>query len=203
MKTFDERIEDALLENSEWSGSPDMLWGKISSQIKAEPQRASFRRRPLWFGVGAAATIFLAFMLHTMLSSPALPPSVPEAAELARMQNFSAVMLLPEPEVYDPGEQVELTLTFYPVSAGDQDLGLHLVIWKEIEAEQIVADELFLPDERVQGQDSILVQSPMEPGLYRLVVEGNFVDGDQRMFIFSEKTIRVEGERADEKLKND
>jgi hypothetical protein len=202
MKTFEEKIEEALRENSEWSGSADALWGKISSQIKSRPLRDSFRRRSLWAGAAAAATFFLAFMLHTMLGPPPLPPEVPEGMELARMQTFSAIMLA-EPEVYYPGDQVELTLSTYPSSDWDEGHDLRLIIWKTMEAEQILAGEVSLLDEQMKGQESVWVQSPMEPGLYRFVVEGTFVDGDQRLSVFAEKTILVEGERSDEKLEND
>lgn len=202
MKTFDEQIEDVLRQKSEWPGSADFLWENISGQIEMKPEKQSFRRRSFWMGAGAVATIFLAFMLYTMLNTPVLPPVVPEEPQLARMQMFSAIMLT-EPEVYLPGEQVELILTSHPVDNWNEGQDLSLTIWKDVEAEQSMVSRSTLPHELIRGQDSAFVQSPMDPGLYRLVVEGSFMDGDQRISVFGEKTIRVEGERFDETSEND
>ena len=202
MKTFDEQIEDVLRQKSEWPGSADFLWENISGQIEMKPKKQSFRRRSFWMGAGAVATIFLAFMLYTMLNTPVLPPVVPEEPQLARMQMFSAIMLT-EPEVYLPGEQVELFLTSHPVDNWNEGQDLSLTIWKDVEAEQSMVSRSTLPHELIRGQDSAFVQSPMDPGLYRLVVEGSFMDGDQRISVFGEKTIRVEGERFDETSEKD
>ncbi|NLL47492.1 MAG: hypothetical protein GX249_02815 [Firmicutes bacterium] len=202
MKEFDEQIEKVLREKSEWPGSPDVLWEKVASQINGESRRNPVRRRSLWIGASAAATMFLAFMLRTMLFPPVLPPVVPENLEMMRMQTFSAVML-PEPEIHHPGEPVELILTTYPIDGVGEDQGLRLLIWQETESGPVLVEEVSLLDEEVHEQDSILIQSPLAPGLYSLVVEGNYAHGDKQISVFGEKTILLEGERTnDEREKN-
>lgn len=202
MTTLDEKIEQTLQKNSEWSGSADALWGTISNQLQ-QPRTTKhpWKHRPLWFGAAAAATVFLAFMLHSMFTPSTLPPALPEPQEMARMQTFSVAML-PEPEVYRQGEQVELAFDTYLASEWEQDQMLRLVIWTEVEGEQIPTGELPIRKEDILGQHSLSIESPDEPGLYRLMLEGLFVHEGQRMAVFAEKTILVEGEISNENVEN-
>lgn len=200
MKTFDQKIEQTLQENSEWSGSADALWGKISSQLQPETTKRPWKRKPFLFG--AAATVVLAFMLHTMFTPVPLPPSTLEPTEMLRMQTFGIAML-PEPEVYHPGEQVELAFGAHPPSEWAENQELRLAIWKEVKEEQILAGERMVHEEEILGQSFLSVQSPVEPGLYRLVLEGTFMHEGQTTAVFAEKTILVEGEKSDENIEND
>lgn len=200
MKTFEEKIEQTLQENSEWSGSADALWGKISSQLQPETAKRPWKRKPFLFG--AAATVVLAFMLHTMFTPVPLPPSTLEPTEMLRMQTFSIAML-PEPEVYHPGEQVKLAFGAYPPSEWAENQELRLAIWKEVKEEQILAGERMVHEEEILGQSSLSVQIPVEPGLYRLVLEGTFIHEGQTTAVLAEKTILVEGKKSDEIIEND
>ena len=201
MTTLDDKIEQALQENSEWCGSADALWGKISSQLQPESTKLPWKRRPLWFSVAAAATVLLAFMLHTMFTPAPLHPTIPEPTEMPRMQTFSIAML-PEPEVYHPGAQVELAFDTYLAHEWDHDQVPHLIIWKEVGMEQILTNELPVREEQIIGQHSLSVESPDEPGLYRFVLEGTFLYEGQRTAVFAEKTILVEGEISNENFEN-
>ena len=68
--TLDERIRKALRTNSKWQGSPEELWGRISSQLNKEAKRS---RQPLWLGTAAAAVVRLTLLLHTGLEPPPSP----------------------------------------------------------------------------------------------------------------------------------
>lgn len=195
MKTFDETIEQTLRQNSEWSGSADELWSKVSSQMQAEPEKRIWTRKPFLFGAATAATVFLAFMLHTMITS--VPPDVPQVEEIAPFQTFR-IMMLEEPEIYLPGEPVELVLSSYPMTETEPSQSPRLFIWRQGDEEEMLAGEVLLDEEKISGQSSLVITSPVDPGLYRLVVEGSFTAGEQRFTVFAEKTILVEGEISNE-----
>lgn len=199
MKTIDGKIEQTLRDHSEWSGSADALWGRISNQLQPEPAKSRWRRKPVWIGTAAAATVFLAFLLQAMYNP--LPPDVPEVTDLARMKTFSMSMVA-EPEAYPGGEDVELTLHTSPAIASEPEVAIRLFVWKQIDLEEILAGEMLINEEEIRGRDSLWVQSPSEAGLYRLVVEGTFTDDGERIFVFAERTIFIKGEKSDEKLED-
>ena len=60
---LDERIREALRANSQWPGSPDELWQRISSQLQPKPKRS---RQPLWLGTAAAAVLGLVFVFQAV-----------------------------------------------------------------------------------------------------------------------------------------
>lgn len=187
MEAFDEKIAQVLKENSEWPGSADELWGKVATRLQPERKKRLWPRKPLWFGA-AAATVLLAIMLHN-LSTP-LPPAEPELTEMPQLRSFS-VSMLAEPLVYRPGEQVEVALHTYPEAESLRSPGLRLVIWKEVEGEQVVVSETILEDDDILVQPSLMVRTPTEPGIYRFVVEGLW-EGEEFTTVFGDVTIRVE-----------
>ncbi len=194
MKTLDDKIEQTLKDHSKWSGSEDALWGRIATQLQPGPTKLHWRRKPMWIGA-AAATVLLAFMLHSMYSP--LPPNVPEMTDLSRMQPFSLSMLV-GPEVYRAGEDIELTLYSSPYDALEPEHAIRVLVWKQVDLEETLACEILLGAEEVRGQDSLWIQGPSEEGLYRLVVEGTFTHDGERIRLYAEKTILIEGEKSDE-----
>jgi hypothetical protein len=202
MKTFEEKIQETLLENSEWSGSSDALWSKISGQLQSEKIKVHKKQRNVWFGAAVAATVFLAFMLRTMFVSTPLPPPAPEAPDVLRMQTFS-VAKLPEPEVFSPGQEVELAFDTYLPSEWSLEQSVYLAIWKNTGEEETLTEERLIQEGEILGTSSLPVQAPTEPGLYRLLLEGTFVYEGRPQAVFGEKIIRIEGETTHEPAEND
>jgi len=197
LKNLDDRIEQTLREHSQWTGSAEDLWSRISSQLQREPAKKPWRPKPVWLGA-AAATLFLAFMLQTMFNPSA--PDVPELTDRPRMQTFSISMVAEEPEVYLGGEDIELALQNYSADTLDPELAPRLLVWKLDDLEEILIDELLIEEEKIRGKHSLWVRSPSEAGLYRLVVEGSFTHDGQRSHVFAEKTILIKGEKSDAEL---
>ncbi|HBG00296.1 MAG TPA: hypothetical protein DDW87_01805 [Firmicutes bacterium] len=201
MTTFEEKIEQTLREKSQWPGSSDDLWQRVSSQLK--PEKPRWIQRRVWFGVAAAATVFLVFMVHTMLTP--LPPEItdPELTERPRIQSFSMPMPSEKVRTVLPGEKVQIALDRYPASEWDQEQLPRLTIWKDVDSEQILQAERLLREDEILGQSFLVVRSPTEPGVYRFVVEGTFTLVGEHTVVFAEETIRVEGEKQNEIPEND
>ena len=194
--TFDEQIKRTLQENSEWTGSADVLWEKVASRLKQEQRW--WMRRPLWLSTVAAATVLLAVMVHSMLTPP--PRQAPEPAEFSRMQTFSALMLPEESLVVQKEEPLELALDIYLAAPGDAKRQPLLLLWKQEESGDVLAGEYVLSDEDLFGKTFLAIKAPAESGSYRVVVQGTFYHEEQLYVVFTEKSIVVKGENEDENI---
>ena len=96
---LDERIREALRANSQWPGSPDELWQRISSQLQPKPKRS---RQPLWLGTAAAAVLVLVFVFQAVWNPQ--PPPLPEAEEAVPMRMLTAVLPPSGPQLVQPGK---------------------------------------------------------------------------------------------------
>ncbi|MDI9423021.1 MAG: hypothetical protein QM451_12450 [Bacillota bacterium] len=201
MQRFDEQITETLRAKSEWPGSADALWGRISSDL--DQPRSKWRRKRLWVGMATAATIFLAFMIHTMLTPLPPDPPDPQFSRLASPEAFSLFMVPEEIQTVLPGEEVQIALGSYFTPEGDDDRDLRLVIWRSLHSEEVLVEERLLEEDEILGQSVLWVVSPTEPGLYRFVVEGTLLTEGERMTLAAEQTIRVEGKEEDAISEND
>lgn len=67
---FEEKIEQSLKVNSEWSGSADSLWEKI--QVELPRKTPWWQKQQVWYGTAAAAVLVLALFLKVIITP--LPP---------------------------------------------------------------------------------------------------------------------------------
>lgn len=190
--TFDEQIKEALDKNSEWKGSPDVLWAKISPKLKKK--KAWWQGQTLWLGTAVAATLFLAIMIQTQLAP--LPPEPPEPAAF-RMQPMAKFMVLEEPLQAQPGETLELSLDVYAVDETEPVITPLLRIWRQAPDQEDVLDSEIM----VKPQDFLLshlmtIQVPNKAGSYRLEIEGSFWNAGQLYAIYAEQKIIVQAEKG-------
>jgi hypothetical protein len=153
--------------------------------------------------MATAATIFLAFMIHTMLTPLPPDPPDPQFSRLASPEAFSLFMVPEEIQTVLPGEEVQIALGSYFTPEGDDDRDLRLVIWRSLHSEEVLVEERLLEEDEILGQSVLWVISPTEPGLYRFVVEGTLLTEGERMTLAAEQTIRVEGKEEDAISEND
>ncbi|MFY9359973.1 MAG: hypothetical protein WBM05_04625 [Limnochordia bacterium] len=182
---LDERIREALRANSQWPGSPDELWQRISSQLQPKPKRS---RQPLWLGTAAAAVLVLVFVFQAVWNPQ--PPPLPEAEEAVPMRMLTAVLPPSGPQLVQPGEVVELTLDAHLSSQG-APAPPRLEIWQEGDAEEVLVMERGLSGGELVETRLLTVQAPEEPGSYRLVVRGTVEEQGQLLEIYGEKSIVV------------
>lgn len=182
---LDEQIRKTLRENSQWPGSPDALWEKVSTELQ-KPKRA---RVPVWLGSAAAAIVALAFLLHTVWNP--VPPPVPEVGEPIQMKAFLAVPDSLDPKTVQVGEEFELLVDVSPAASMEQISPL-LQIWKQNEEGDLLADKRGLRGEELRS-GMLMVEAPGEPGSYRLVVRGTFEDHGQWYSASAEQILVVAG----------
>lgn len=185
--TFDERIKKTLTDHSQWNGSSDTLWDKISVQLQEKPQRI---RQPLWLGSAVAALLVLAFALQNIWLPATPPPPLEEAPPELRM--FSAALPTPEFRVVQAGANLELPLTVWPAQEGEKEEHPRLEVWLQGDPSTLVL-EMELEQETLLGTESVTVRAPEEPGTYLLVVTGTVLEDAQIKRITAEETIIVDG----------
>ena len=195
--TFDQQIKKTLEKNSEWPGSSDQLWERISTQL--EQKKRPWHKQPFWLGTAVAAILLLALMVQSIRSP--LPPETPTPEMLSRMQSFSTIMLSVEPRSVNVGEQLELPLDIYLTEESEPEHA-QLLIWKTSDTEDLLVSELLLDGSELFVQGSLDVDAPTEPGTYRLVVQGLTHQEGQAYAIYAEETIRVEGKNDHEQTPN-
>lgn len=171
--TFDEKIQHALSQNSQWTGSPDALWERISPQLPSKTPW--WKRKPLWAGTLAAAVILL--VLFTQNKLP--PTNIEIKQEPPMMRSFMAVdepLALMEAAA---GEVINISVKLRTIMEKDAPSPhIHLfTIGPDGDQETILKTELdnfenfkWLGEEG--AQISVSVQAPTQPGLYYLSVEG-------------------------------
>lgn len=184
--TFDEQVKNTLEEHSQWPGSADELWGKISSQLDNE--KRAWQKRPFWLGTAVAALLFVALFAQTVLSP--LPSETPEVQDLSKMQTFSAVMFVEELQSVQAKEEIEIDLDIF-LAVEEQSEYATLVIWRLGENDQNVMAEHVLDATELLTQRKLIIEAPEESGTYRLVVEGVAREEEQIYQIYGEKTILV------------
>ena len=141
--------EQTLRQNSEWLVQLTNCGAKYQSDASRAEKRI-WTRKPFLFGAATAATVFLAFMLHTMITS--VPPDVPQVEEIAPFQTFR-IMMLEEPEIYLPGEPVELVLSSYPMTETEPSQSPRLFIWRQGDEEEMLAGEVLLDEKKNQRSE--------------------------------------------------
>lgn len=186
--TFDEQIKKTLKENSQWPGSSEQLWDKVSSQL--EPRKRLWLRPPFWFGTAVAAMLLVAVLVKTVFSP--LPPTLPEVEEMPRMQTFSAVMLPVEPISVQAEAELGLALDIYLVAEEEPEYA-QLLVWQIDELEETLHTKIDLEADYLLEQGSLTVEVPRNAGTYRLVVQGVVQDQNQLYGIYAEQIIIVEG----------
>lgn len=184
--TLDERIRKALRANSKWQGSPEELWGRISSQLNKEAKRS---RQPLWLGTAAAAVVLLALLLHTVWNP--LPPQPPEVEQAAPMRMLSSALPELEPRVVRAGGEIQLALDIH-LAGGVPETQPQLEIWKEDGQESALVSELDLSGVELLRDGFLTITAPSEPGSYRLVVRGTVKEQNELYGIYAEETIVIE-----------
>lgn len=185
----DERISEALRTNSQWQGSPDALWAKVSEQLRREPRRS---RQPLWLGTAAAAVLILALFAQSLWKPQ--PPPLPDVEEPVPLRMFSVPVPLPEPQIVQGGAELKLVLTMEPGAAGEEE-GPILEIWPEKEGASPAILELTARGAQLLQDGYLMVRAPEEPGSYLMVVRGTVRDRDQLYNIYAEERITVEAEK--------
>lgn len=183
--TFDEQIKRTLQENSEWSGSPQELWSKIRAEL--QPKKRWWQRPPLWLGSAAAAVVL--FILLQAVWNP-LPPATPQDQEPSQMQTFTALFAAPEPEQAAPGAELEIPVHVHLAPVEQEPLSL-IVVRQEAEGDTVI-QELPLNGAQLLAEEVLPVQAPLEPGTYRLAVQGTFRAEGQLYAAWAERIIEVE-----------
>lgn len=189
--TFDEKIVQSLQENTQWRGSPDLLWKEVQSQLPK--QTPWWKRQRLWFGTAVAATMFMVFLIQSVLTPPPPVPGEPEIEP--QMRSFAVSFIAEEPLIVIPKSEVSLPFDLVVEEGPEVFHSPTLMIMELGEGSGVFFQEIALSNEELALQ-SLTVLAPDQPGSYRVAIQGTIVQGEQVYTLHGEREILVQEEKG-------
>lgn len=201
---MENKIKDALIENTQWSGSPEKMWETIVTELK--PSTPWWKQKKSWLPPVAAAIIILAFLFNSYApNQPELylvPDPAPQNSMIFRTllieEQLAEVVLLP-PVSVSPQDSITLNVELLPmveeliISAKPPtiqllNIGGEFGIISETKVESW-ANQPLIPEQSLIAQ--VPMKAPAEPGEYLLEMEIEALHNGEIVYINQQQILQV------------